>query len=38
MFAMGLQFFGGEETPCKKSAELHLKQGRLLHKSNFTGF
>jgi hypothetical protein len=35
--ALVLQIFFGETTPCKKSADLHLRQANLLQRNNFSG-
>jgi hypothetical protein len=38
MFALALQTFFGEKIPCQKSANLHPRQGNLLHRNNFSLF
>jgi hypothetical protein len=35
MLAQALQIFWGKETPCKKLADLHPRQGNLLEKEHF---
>jgi hypothetical protein len=37
MFEMLLQTFWAKKTPCKKSADLHPRQGNLLHWNIVTG-
>jgi hypothetical protein len=37
MFALVLQIFFRERTPCKKLADLHPRQGNLLQKKIFQG-
>jgi hypothetical protein len=37
MFELLLQTFWANKNPCKKSANLHPRQGNLLHWNIFTG-
>jgi hypothetical protein len=37
MFALVQQTFLAEKNPCKKSADLHHRQGSLLQRNIFTG-
>jgi hypothetical protein len=36
MLAQVLKRFFGERTPCKKLADLHLRQGNLLQRNKFS--